>query len=35
MCGETMEEALAYLEELERLTAPDLMWLVTQPRELE
>jgi hypothetical protein len=35
MCGETMEEALAYLEELERLTAPDLMWLVTQSRELE
>jgi hypothetical protein len=35
MCGETTEEALAYLEELERLTAPDLMWLVTQSRELE
>jgi hypothetical protein len=24
MCGETTEHALAYLEELERLTAPDL-----------
>jgi hypothetical protein len=35
MCGETTEEALAYLQELERLTAPDLTWLVTQSCELE
>jgi hypothetical protein len=27
MCGETAEHALAILEELERLTAPDLLWL--------
>ena len=30
MCGETAEHALAYLEELERLTAPDLVWLAAQ-----
>jgi uncharacterized protein len=30
MCGETTEHALAYLEELERLTAPDLAWLAAQ-----
>lgn len=30
MCGETTEEALAWLEELERLTAPDMVWLAAR-----
>ena len=35
MCGETAGEALAYLEELERLTAPDLVWLIDRGTELQ
>ena len=35
MCGETAEEALAWLAELERPTAPDLVWLVDRGTELQ